>query len=29
MAKSIATVQVDERRRWIDHLRNARPTRPR
>ena len=25
MAKSIATVQVDERRRWIEHLRNAPP----
>ena len=28
MAKSIATVQVDDRRRWIEHLRNTRPARP-
>ncbi len=28
MAKSIATVQVDERRRWIEHLRNAPPAQP-
>ena len=27
MAKSIATVQVDDRRRWIEHLRNTRPER--
>jgi DNA-binding FadR family transcriptional regulator len=29
MAKSIVTVQVDERRSSIEHLRNARPARPR
>ncbi len=28
MAKSIATLQVDERRRWIEHLRDGTPTPP-
>jgi DNA-binding GntR family transcriptional regulator len=28
MARSIATVQVDERRRWIEELRTGAPTTP-
>ena len=28
LAKSIATVQVDERRRWIEVLRSGNPTEP-
>jgi hypothetical protein len=28
MARSIATVQVDDRRRWIERLRTGAPTTP-